>query len=68
MSCVAGEVVLVTELEVTVVVAVVACAIEVDGAAFGSGGAFSVEQAPRAATTTSAEAHKATGRGLTTTD
>ena len=68
MVSVGGGVVLVTRLDATVVVAVVAGAVEATGVALGSGGASSVEQAPRETTMTSAEAHMATGRRLTTRD
>jgi hypothetical protein len=68
MVCAGGGAVLVTGLDVTVVGAVVAGAVEKDGAAPGAVPASFVEQAPRATTTTSADAPMATGRGLTTRD
>ena len=58
--------VVVTGLDVTVVVAVVAGAVDEDGAALGPGWAPFVEQAPRTTTRTSAEAPMTMGRGLTT--
>lgn len=57
-----------TGVDATVVGAVVAGAVDVDGAALGPGWASLVEQAPRATTRTSAEAPNTTGRGLTTRD
>lgn len=66
MFCVDGGVVLVAVLDVTVVVAVVAGAVDADGAALGPGGASLVEQAPKAKARASVEAPMTTTRRLTT--
>jgi hypothetical protein len=63
MLSVDGGAVLVTVVDVTVVVAVVAGKVEADGAAPGSGGASFDEQALRARTRRSAP--RTTGRRLT---
>lgn len=63
-----GGVVLVSGLDVTVVVAVVAGAVDEDGAALGPGCASFVVQAPRATARTSADVPMTTERGLTTRD
>lgn len=68
MVTVGGGAVLVAGLDVTVVVAFVAGAVEADGAAPGPVPASFVEQAPRATARTSNDAPMPTGRGLTTRD
>lgn len=68
MLAAGGGVVAGAGLEVAVVVAVVAGALEATGAAPGPGWGSFDEQAPRATTKTSAIVPMTTGRGLTTRD
>ena len=68
MFTVDGGVVPVAVVDVIVLVAVVAGAAEVTGAALGPVFAFSVEQAPKETISTSAAAPTATGCRLTTRD